>query len=65
MCKHPEVTVPLVGTDSNAFALLARCTQAARMARVPKAEIDAFVREATAGDYDHLLTTCCAWWDVV
>ena len=28
---------------------------------IPKAERDAFMAEATAGDYDHLLQTAMAW----
>jgi hypothetical protein len=62
--KHPEITVKLVGHDGNAFAILGKCTQAMRSARLPQAEIDAFMAEATAGDYDRLLQTCLRWFDV-
>ena len=34
--------------------------KALRRAKVPKAEIDAFMAEATSGDYDHLLATVMA-----
>jgi hypothetical protein len=62
--KHPEIVVELTGHDGNAYAILGRCQQAARRAGLPKAEIDAFFAEATAGNYDHLLQTCMAWFDV-
>jgi hypothetical protein len=53
--KYPNVKVRLVGEDGNAFAILGRVKNAMRKARVPKEEIDAFMAEATAGDYDGLL----------
>jgi hypothetical protein len=56
--RHPTITVKLVGEDGNAFSILGRCTQAMRRARLPQAEIDAFMAEATAGNYDQLLHTC-------
>ncbi len=59
--KHPEVHVPLVGHDGNAFAILGSVTRALRRAGVPQAERDAFFAEATAGDYDHLLQTVMSW----
>ena len=62
--KHPDITVKLVGEDGNAFAILGRCCQAMRAARLPKAEIDAFMAEATVGSYDQLLQTCMRWFDV-
>jgi hypothetical protein len=31
---------------------------------VPQAQIDAFMTEATAGDYDHLLQTCMQRFEV-
>lgn len=55
--KYPNVTVKLTGEDGNAFAILGRVQRALRRAQVPKPEIDAFLKEATAGDYDHLLQT--------
>jgi hypothetical protein len=63
--KHPNITVELVGQDGNAFAILGRCKQAARAAGLEKAEIDAFIAEATSGDYDHLLQTAMRWFATV
>ena len=62
--KHPDIHVELVGHDGNAFNILGRCQQAARRAGLPKAEIDAFIKEATSGDYDNLLQTCMKWFEV-
>jgi hypothetical protein len=60
---HPEVKVKLVGTDGNAFSVLGACCAAARRAKVDRKEIDAFMAEATSGDYDHLLRTAMRWFD--
>ncbi len=57
MPKYPQVTVKLVGTDGNAFAVLGATIKAMKRAGVPQSDIDAFRDEATSGDYDHLLGT--------
>ncbi len=59
--KYPHINVRLVGEDGNAFAILGRVNHALRMAKVPKEERDAFIKEATSGDYNHLLATCMDW----
>lgn len=61
--KHPEIHVRLVGEDGNAFAILGRCQNAMRKARLSKEEMNAFTKEATSGNYDHLLATCIDWFD--
>jgi hypothetical protein len=55
--------VQLTGQDGNAFFILGRCQGAARKAGVPSDQIKAFMDEASAGDYDHLLATCMRWFD--
>ena len=55
--KYPDVSVQLSGEDGNAFAILGRVIAAMRRAGLPPEEIEAFRREATAGDYDALLQT--------
>lgn len=62
--RYPHVKVDLVGSDGNAFAVLGTVTRAMRRAGVPKDERDAFVSEATAGDYDHLLQTVLRYVEV-
>jgi hypothetical protein len=59
-----DVEVELIGTDGNAFAILGKVKNALRDAEVPEHEIRAFIDEATAGDYDHLLQTVLAWVEV-
>lgn len=67
------VKVQLTGTDGNAFALMGEVTDAlARHLReetdLTASEIqavkDEFTKEATSGDYDHLLRTCMKWVEV-
>lgn len=62
--KYPNITVKLVGSDGNAWAVLGKMTGALRKAGIDQAEIKAFVEEAVGGDYDHLLRTCMEWVDV-
>jgi hypothetical protein len=62
--KHPGITVTLTGHDGNAFAVLGRCREAATDAGLSDAEITAFIAEAMAGDYDHLLQTAMRWFDI-
>jgi hypothetical protein len=62
--KYPDITVPLSGEDGNCFAILGRVQHALRRSGVSNAERDAFLAEATQGDYDQLLQTVMRWVDV-
>lgn len=62
--KYPEVNVSLVGEDGNAFAILGRVQGALRRAGVPKEELNAYVAEATSGDYNHLIHVTMNWVEV-
>ena len=57
--KYPvtNVTVRLVGTDGNAFALLGKVRQALRRAGYDAGFIERFTKEAMAGNYDELLAS--------
>ena len=59
--RYPQVHVKLVGEDGNAFAILCRVRKAMKDAKVPSAEIAAFTKEATSGDYGYLLRTVMEW----
>lgn len=59
--KFPEVTVQLIGESSNAMSILARTVRALRKAGVPEEARDAYVSEATEGDYDDLLGVTMRW----
>ena len=59
-CGTPktDIRVKVVGTDGNAFALLGKVRAALR--RGGRADlIEEFTREATSGDYGHLIATIC------
>lgn len=53
--KFPEVEVQLSGEDGNAFAVMAQVTNAMRDAGIPNEDINEYLDEVMAGDYDHLL----------
>lgn len=59
--KYPDVHVELVGQDGNAFAILGRVNGAMIRADISREERDAFLAEATSGDYNHLLRTVTKW----
>ncbi len=59
--KYPNVSVKLVGEDGNAFSILGRVSSALRSAGVSKEECDLFQKEATSGDYSHLLGVVMDW----
>lgn len=63
MPKYPHVKVQLTGEDGNAFSILARCDGEMDGGGVPDDQMLAFRREATSGDYNHLLQTCMRWFD--
>ena len=58
-----DIKVKLTDTDGNTFALLGKVRQAMVKAGF-SAEAKEFMDEATKGDYDHLLQTCCKYVDV-
>ena len=58
-----DIAVKLVGEDGNAFAILGRCRQA--MAKARRLDLwDDFYKEATSGNYNHLLATVCDYFVV-
>lgn len=52
-----DAVVQLTGEDGNAFSILGRVRRAIAKSNHPELA-EAFMQEATAGDYDHLLHTC-------
>jgi len=57
-----DIKLALVGEDGNAFAIMGRARKALR--RGGRADlIDAFTKECTSGDYNHLLATCLRYFD--
>lgn len=64
MPRYENVHVKLIGEDGNAFAILGKVRRAMRNQKISDDEINRFHREATSGNYDHLLATCMEWVDV-
>lgn len=69
--KYPECEVKLTGRDGNAFAVVASVRSALRV-HLQKLkhegsdinvgqELETFMAEAYAGDYDNVLQTCMKW----
>ena len=48
-------TVKLIGEDGNAFAVMGSVKNALKRAGADQEYIDRYLKEATSGDYDHLL----------
>ena len=59
--KYPKIEVQLTGEDGNAWSVLGRMRKALRRAKIGNDEIEQFTKEATNGDYNHLLATCMEW----
>ena len=60
----PEVNKPvlkIIGNDGNAFAILGAARRVAKKNNMNWEEI---IKEATSGDYDHLLCTMTKYFDV-
>lgn len=54
---YTDAVVKLTGKDGNAFLILGLVCGGIRRSNRPELE-DAFMNEAMAGDFDHLLQTC-------
>ena len=61
MAKYEEIEVELTGTDGNAFSIMGAVSLALKRGGVSREERDRYFEEATAGDYEHLLTTTLNW----
>lgn len=59
--RYPAVVVRLSSVDGNAYAIMGATRQELRRAGVTADEVSAYVAEARAGDYDHLLQTTQHW----
>lgn len=62
--KYPHIKVNIIGQNGNAFCILGICQRAMEQANCTQQEIDAFMTEATSGDYNHLLAMVMAWFNV-
>jgi hypothetical protein len=55
-----DASVQLTDHDGNAFIILGRVRRAILLSNHPELA-DAFIVEASSGDYNHLLQTCCRY----
>lgn len=55
----------LVGVDGNAFAVMGYVRSAMKHAKMTKEDIDAYTKDATSSDYNHLLVVSCEMIDKV
>ena len=63
MSSKTNVKVRLVGEDGNAYCILGRCRRA--LSRAGKMDMwEEFYKQATSGDYEHLLCTVMEYFDV-
>ena len=51
----------MIGASGNAFAILGKVRAALRYAGADQEELELFMQEATAGDYDELLRVVMRW----
>ena len=58
-----DAVVQLTGEEGNAFFILEHVRRSILNSNRPELAED-FMREATSGDYDHLLCTCMRYVDV-
>ena len=54
-------SVKLSGRDGNAFAIMARVEKALRKAGYSADETDEYLKDATSGSYEHLLSVTMKW----
>jgi hypothetical protein len=63
MAKY-AVEVQLSGNDGNAFSIMASVKNALKKAGASKEEIDQYISDSMAGDYDNLLRVAMEWVEV-
>jgi len=57
-------TIRLVGKDGNAFAIMGAVSKALKSNGYSKEEVNEYMKEAMAGDYNHLLQVTMKWVEV-
>jgi len=63
--KYPKIIVPLTSIDGNAFSILGKTIKEMRKNHVSEKEINDFIKEASRGDYDHLLAVVTKYVQVI
>ena len=55
----------LVGVDGNAFSIMGYVRSAMKSAKMTSQDIDAYTKDATSSDYNHLLVVSCEMIDKI
>lgn len=55
----------LVGVDGNAYSIMGYVRSAMKRAKMTSQDIDAYTKDATSSDYNHLLVVSCEMIDKV
>lgn len=58
-----DIIVELTGGDGNAFMIMGKVAKALKRGGHPEL-VDEFYKEASSGDYDHVLQTCMEYVEV-
>jgi hypothetical protein len=59
-----DVAVQLSGNDGNAFAIMGAVQRALKQAGATREELDQYMTDSMAGDYDNLLRVAMDWVEV-
>lgn len=62
--EKEKPVVELLGSDGNAMLIIGKCRRALQRAGYTKEQVEEFSKEATSGDYDHVIQTAMKWLDV-
>ena len=61
--KFP-ISVPLVGKDGTAMAIMAKVSRALKNAGATPDEVNQYMNESMSGDYDNLLRVAMTWVEI-
>lgn len=59
--KYPNIKVNLSDIDGNAFNIMATITTALRKNAVSDEQVEQYLADSTASDYNNLLVTAAEW----
>ena len=65
MVKYPNISVDLTTDEGNAFNIMLRVSTALRANEVDDEQIEKYLEQSCAKDYNHLLKTAGEWVNVV
>jgi hypothetical protein len=63
--KFPNVTVRLIGYDSNSFSIIGRVKNALEKGGATREQVKEYCQQSMSGDYDNLLRVAMEWVNVI